>query len=404
MGDIYENSRITLAATASQDSNGGLFSSDRPVARRLEKHSHLFVQTRLTEFPTGLMDSVPTSMPLLTRAWVYQERRLSHRTIHFGKHQVYWECQTDFSSEDSRENTTWNTYAVDLQYPAYLDWGDECADQKIHWQKTVTEYTALELTYESDRLPAIAAVVDRMSRLQRVGDVYIAGLWKNSILSDLLWFVHGNGARPVRTAPSWSWVSAQDLGIRWSAYQFTKEAKVVSLEYTVVGAANLGEVINASILLKVSILNLTGFDELDPTDEKGRYDTRFKDISKSASIIELFGQDNLQIFSTSFLPDYDLTTANPPFECGCTVKVLVASTYDVYLGGIVVQQTSKNVPEYRRIGFLEIYLETTKSEMDGKKDDDSARSDHDGKEKAEEKEANVARLLLSLPMEEVRII
>ena len=36
------------------------------------------------------------SWPLLTRAWVYQERRLSARVVHIGEKQLYWECRESF--------------------------------------------------------------------------------------------------------------------------------------------------------------------------------------------------------------------------------------------------------------------------------------------------------------------
>ncbi|KAI4630210.1 hypothetical protein J4E80_001143 [Alternaria sp. BMP 0032] len=403
MGDIYENSHITIAATASQDSNGGLFSSDRPVTRRLGKHPHLYVRRQLERFPTHYEPRVPSSMPLLTRAWVYQERRLSHRTIHFGKHQAYWECQTGFASEDSIEDRIWETHSAGKEY--YLRWGDKCVDHKAYWQKTLKEYTKLQLTYESDRLPAIAAVVDRISRLQRVDDVYIAGLWKNSLPSDLLWHVEGHGPRPARMTPSWSWASAQSSEVFWEGYNFPKEAKVISLEYTVVGAANLGGVNNASIILMVPVIDLTGFDGPDPAkDEHNRWCTRFQGISESGPIMEQFRQNNLEISFSWFSPDYELITADSPSERGCTIKLLVARGGDAEIGGIVVEQTSKNPPEYRRVGFLALYLTTTKSEMAGKKDEDLAKSDHDGKEKAKDREGDVTRLILSLPMEEVKII
>jgi len=406
MGDIYENSHITIAATASGDSNGGLFSSDRPVTKRLEKHPHLYVRTALRKFPTNTQNTTPKSMPLLTRGWVYQERRLSHRTIHFGKHQVYWECQTGFLSEDSREDTVWDTNVAYFTDSYVTDWGDRCVDPKNYWQKIVTEYTALQLTYESDLLPAIAAVVDRMSRLQRVDDVYIAGLWKSSILSDLLWSTQDNKPRPSRMAPSWSWVSAQNSVVFWDDFEFTEQVKIVTLDYTIVGPANLGEVTDASIILMVPVLNLTGFDELDAA-EKGerRWSTRFKDITKSAPVMEQFRQNNLEISNTWFYPDYDLTTANPPFKCGCIIKLLVARDSDADMGGIVIQQTSKNPPEYKRIGFLGVGVMMTKSEMVGEKEEDLVRSDHDGEEKAGvRKGEHMGRLIMSLPMEEVKIV
>jgi len=406
MGDIYENSHITIAATASQDSSGGLFSADRAVVRcLLDKHPHLYVRKQPEYFPTRPYNTVPISMPLLTRAWVYQERRLSHRTIHYGKHQVYWECQTDFASEDSREDKTWNKHATHPDTPDDLDWGDKCVDHKIDWQKTVTEYTMLRLTYESDRLLAIAAIVDRMLRLQRVDDVYIAGLWKNSILSDLPWVTTTNKPRPARMAPSWSWASAQSSAVSWASYEFTKEAKVVSLEYTIVGAANLGEVINASIILMVPVLDLTGLVELDPAKIEGPgLRERFEDISKSAPITARFRQNNLKVFSTFFFPDYDLTTANPPLKIGCTIKLLILRGPKGYIGGIVVQKTSKNPPEYKRIGFLNITPTATKPEMLGKNDEDLTR-DYDSMEDYRKRRAEGRdSLILSLPMEEVKIV
>ena len=397
MGGIYEGSHLTIAATASRDSNGGLFSSDRPVAKRLEKHPHLYVRTALRKFPTKTVDTVPESMPLLTRGWVYQERRLSHRTIHFGKHQVYWECRTGFLSEDSREDTMWDTNVGYFADSYVTDWGDRCVDPKNYWQKMVTEYTALQLTCESDLLPAIAAVVDRMSRLQRVDDVYIAGLWKDSILSDLLWSTDGNKPRPARVAPSWSWVSAQNSAVFWDGYEFTKEAEVVSLEYSVVGPANLGEVTKASIILIVPVLKLTGFEELGPAeDDHIRWAKRFRDISKSGPITEQFRLSNLETYHTQFSPDYDLTTANPPFKTGCTIKLLVTRhPVEKKIGGIVVQQISKNAAEHRRIGFLNVHLGTTRTEMDGIEENDIEEEDI-----AED----ITRLILSLPMEEVKII
>jgi len=345
-------------------------------------------------------------MPLLSRAWVYQERRLSKRTIHFGKHQVYWECQTCFASEDSREDKTWNKHVTDFDNAIFLGWGDNCVDHKTYWHKTVMEYTMLQLTFESDRLPAIAAVVDRMSRLQRVDDVYIAGLWKNSILSDLLWSIDVTVyvPRPARMAPSWSWVSAQNSAILWRDFEFTKETKVLNLEYSVVGAANLGEVTNASIILMVPVLNLTAFDELNFANiDDGGWETRFESISESIPVREQFRQNNLEIFDTHFCPDYDLTTANPPTKCGCTIKLLVARDHSKRIGGIVVQQTSDG-PEYKRIGFLHVWLKQAKPKMAEKKDKDSVNSEHDGSEDDEEIEEGIDNLTLSLPMEEVKIV
>jgi hypothetical protein len=263
MANIYEHAYTTIAATSAQDSNGGLFSSARPLTTRLDKHPHLYIRERLRTFPS-YSNAFPKHSynkdlkrwPLLTRAWVYQERRLSTRTVHFGEHQVYWECQTCFASEDASEDKVWKTDPNGLEED--IGWGDKIMDSTKQWQKTISEYTNLRLTYDSDRLLAIAALTDRMSRLRRSDDVYIAGLWRNSMLSDMLWtsnpFESGEWgqpreSRPARLVPSWSWASVQNAKIIWSSYVFPDTTKIVSLNYTVIGAAHLGEVSNASIVL-----------------------------------------------------------------------------------------------------------------------------------------------------------
>lgn len=395
MGDIYENSHITIAATASQDSNGGLFSSNRPVMRRLNKHPHLGVRKVLEAFPKTVIAMKNTSIPLLTRAWVYQERRLSTRTIHFAKDQVYWECKTQFASEDAGEDMTWKTHAEDFKDIPEACWGDVLVDCTSRWQKMISEYSSLQLTYESDRLPAIAALADRMSKLREVDDVYIAGMWKNSILLDLLWLTRDHKPRPARTAPSWSWASTQSSVIVWDSFEFPQRANVVSLEYTATGAAVLGEVANASIVLLVPFLNLTGGHDRLSADlndlNRGRH---FEDISSFALARTEFRKKCLEYESSIFFADYDLATTNPPYTPERAVKLLVAKDNlpGNSLCGIVVQETSKNAAEYERIGSLFVRLKIMAHQPQEESIEDW------------EVDGRIDRLILSLPMEEVKIV
>ena len=87
MGKIYEEAHLTIAATWASNSDSGLFASDREryKARKL-KDLELYVQERLDRFATS-----SKAYPLLTRAWVYQERFLSTRMVHFGKDQVSYQ-------------------------------------------------------------------------------------------------------------------------------------------------------------------------------------------------------------------------------------------------------------------------------------------------------------------------
>jgi hypothetical protein len=87
MATIYEQSHLTIAATWASNSDCGLFAPDREryKARKLNSHE-LYIQGSAPSFPLPY-DNRP-DFPLLCRAWVYQERLLSSRMVHFAKDQV----------------------------------------------------------------------------------------------------------------------------------------------------------------------------------------------------------------------------------------------------------------------------------------------------------------------------
>jgi hypothetical protein len=88
MAMTYEQAHLTIAATWASDSDCGLFASDREPykARKLQDHE-LYIHTDGPVFPPPAAVGW-TEFPLLSRAWVYQERLLSSRMVHFGKDQV----------------------------------------------------------------------------------------------------------------------------------------------------------------------------------------------------------------------------------------------------------------------------------------------------------------------------
>ncbi|KAK3389989.1 heterokaryon incompatibility protein-domain-containing protein, partial [Podospora didyma] len=104
MADIYRNAYITLAATSSNSGSGGCFAEQRiPAAAEHTLHlsddlSSLFGDIRFREaakhWTTPLTRSSSLSYPLLTRGWVFQERVLSPRVLHFCAQEMVWECNT----------------------------------------------------------------------------------------------------------------------------------------------------------------------------------------------------------------------------------------------------------------------------------------------------------------------
>ena len=55
------------------------------------------------------------------------------------------------------------------------------------WEKVVEEITSRDITYWTDRLPALSGLAAK--RQQATGDKYLAGLWKSNLKIELLWRV-----------------------------------------------------------------------------------------------------------------------------------------------------------------------------------------------------------------------
>lgn len=97
----------------------------------------------------------------------------------------------------------------------------ECPDLVFHFHQIVEDYSKLQLTKPTDRLPALSGLCKRVQHLR---NNYLAGLWSDSLCYDLLWRVDtiilaakDNGARPSEyRGPTWSWISIDSPVLYWS--------------------------------------------------------------------------------------------------------------------------------------------------------------------------------------------
>ncbi|KAF2269425.1 HET-domain-containing protein, partial [Lojkania enalia] len=108
-----------------------------------------------------------------------------------------------------------------------------------HFHRLVEQYSRLRLTKQSDRLPALSGLCERVQHLR--GD-YWAGLWSKSIAFDLMWRVNtlnldaNNGGRALEyRAPSWSWAAIEspvnywhDITDDYSSIEPTKDSEFQS--------------------------------------------------------------------------------------------------------------------------------------------------------------------------------
>lgn len=55
----------------------------------------------------------------------------------------------------------------------------------VQWHELVKTYSERNLTFASDKLPAISGAAERINQI--TGSAYLAGLWRYVIEQDLLW-------------------------------------------------------------------------------------------------------------------------------------------------------------------------------------------------------------------------
>ncbi|KAI0975007.1 hypothetical protein F4678DRAFT_359383 [Xylaria arbuscula] len=75
------------------------------------------------------------------------------------------------------------------------------------WHNLVSYASRLKTTMKRDRLPALSALASTAaSKLE--ADIYLAGLWRNNLVRDLLWRRESQTLRNLDIrCPSWTWAS-----------------------------------------------------------------------------------------------------------------------------------------------------------------------------------------------------
>jgi hypothetical protein len=157
------------------------------------------------------------------RGWCFQERLLGKRILHVGTSELAWECaethdcECQFVPTGSSEHLRWKS---ELEWSPRMDKNESMIlRNRWIWTNVVGEYTRRQLTYSTDRLPALAGIATTM-KSDAAAD-YVCGLWKSDLLNWLCWFVarHSNNPnitdttpivsrrQPYYLAPTWSWAS-----------------------------------------------------------------------------------------------------------------------------------------------------------------------------------------------------
>jgi hypothetical protein len=206
MANIYENASFTIVATWCAGSEQSLFSTVdeayQPVS--IDNGSRRGGILRLwPEHPDLWADKEEQqwlNFPLLGRGWVLQEVVLSKRLLLFGKNEVYWICREASWCLCGLSNLVAAQAGVIRPVEDLMD---------LPWTKIITRFTSMDLTFQTDRLPALGGIASRYGTQHKL--TYAAGLWKENLMEELLWMSDGGFEGRLRpyplVAPTWSWAS-----------------------------------------------------------------------------------------------------------------------------------------------------------------------------------------------------
>ena len=254
MHSYYGNSIVCIAATSAATHDSGCRSHPSTIIHEGTDPNgvpyHVYARPVVPHITdTGYSEQLRI-FPLLQRAWVYQERRMSPRILHITDREIFFECNSMTSCEcggsdkpEVNSRGVW-TKARESYFTSHRNITksqDPNFQIQFEWWSFVYAYSHLNLTKLSDRLPALSGLAQMAHRRREAHHVptgrYLAGCWEGSIINDMAWaigpdlrrdvepgwyfetprklppFPHSRAMCPKPAeyiAPSWSWASATE--------------------------------------------------------------------------------------------------------------------------------------------------------------------------------------------------
>ncbi|KAH7186237.1 heterokaryon incompatibility protein-domain-containing protein [Fusarium flagelliforme] len=207
MAAVYHHAACTIAAHTSRHSDSGFLDdalNPVPTFQVRSKDDRSRYISNLT-LASDFYDQVTRSF-LSQRGWVFQERVLSRRILHFVKHHIFFENESGVTADDLGGTGVpvahaWTEHKLNI---------NDSFRGSAYWYSLVERYSACSLTFDKDRLPAIASLAKEFCKNSKTGP-YLFGLWESSLHLGLLWIdasgtclgIAPGGAQDL--PPSWSW-------------------------------------------------------------------------------------------------------------------------------------------------------------------------------------------------------
>lgn len=391
MSSVYGGSFVNIAAASARRMNEGCFRKPPHFVCGLRARVKVNGSSFVRDFSDPYQyESAVTGSYLATRAWTLQEKLLPVRTIHFGDTGAFWECQTKAANEFLPEGFT--SY---LGPPNLL--GESRHHFKSWWISVVKLYSAADLTFDKDRLPAISGIARRVH--EEEGDRYLAGMWRKNLEQTLCWNIVKPRERPLWRAPSWSWASVNGAVNCITSnggdnrypdfYAHVVDANTTCLDEDPFGAVSGGWLRIACTGLLSAHLTGDGTVEIELSDSKSVPEFPFErdylkdgleECGDTVYLLPIFGgysgrstgtkRDNEEkvddvddTYNNKISCDIRSHFSNEQAEQGdisdCGMDWM--DTLAIY--GIVLHQTDDGTKEFHRIGFFQFW-ESNENEPD----------------------------------------
>lgn len=201
MGKLYGSGYLNICAAAGQDANRGIPGSPATPRHAIQPVGRCFGVNLTVVRP---VEDEIHSTTWNTRAWTFQERVLSPRSLICMEQRIYFQCSQVTWSEDIHAECESAIWTLDMVQSPVHALGSEVPI--LRFAESVSLYSARKLTFASDKLVAFDGLADIFEARLASGFVYglplayfdWALLWENSAASNRIDISEGN-------FPSWSW-------------------------------------------------------------------------------------------------------------------------------------------------------------------------------------------------------
>ncbi|KAJ2989766.1 hypothetical protein NUW58_g3302 [Xylaria curta] len=346
--------RVSLAQLDADKLAWILHPSFRDWVKGAGEETHVFAET--IAFP--LHDVRAPRDEVYTSVARFEKSMTTKAIIRFGHDAVLnrWPLKLPLEMATGCER---DRYAITSPFPVELfalAW-DDGSPNDHPWYDIVNDYSGLALSFEKDKLPALAAISQGSAKERENDDRFLAGLWKNSLLYDMLWEAYpqnsasGPTQKPViSNAPSWSWASVTSP-VKWFMFKNYMSphyqldcTKLETIEVKPIGPLYLGRYSQCELIFRGPLIATTS-EDLEVS-------IFMKDAGKENKGFRIDGVMAVHQFTPDYAFDLNGPVYGPATSPKFILPLMIQHGGHHLVVGIVLRPIEHNASTYERVGLV----------------------------------------------------